>query len=138
MQSNLATVERELKLASVATVAFALLFAFASHDATDGPVRWLSDIVFWRLDDGVAQLTNTNHLADAILGGVMCGWAIMTWLLADRLLAKAPKETASIIRISMAVWFVVDSAGSIASGAWLNAVANVAFLAMFIVPLRRI
>jgi len=135
---TLASVERELKIASILTVGFGLLFAAASHDATDAVTRFLSDVMFWRVGDGVAELTNTNHLADAILGGVMAGWAVMIWLLADRFLARAPTETKSIITISMLVWFPIDSIGSIASGAWLNAISNVAFLLMFLVPLRRI
>jgi len=137
-ESSLAAAEHGLKLASVVTAGFGALFALASHDATDAPVRWLSDILFWRLGDGVDQLTNTNHLADAIAGGVMFGWAVMMWLLADRLLAKAPSETKSIVLISLAGWFVLDSGGSIASGAWLNVISNVAFLAMFLLPLRKI
>ena len=38
----------------------------------------------------------------------------------------------------MAVWFVIDGAGSIAAGAPLNLVGNVAFLVMFILPARRL
>lgn len=94
--------------------------------------------MFWRLDDGVDKLTDTNHLADAILGGVMAGWAVMMWLLADRMLAKAPKETKSIIVVSLLVWFVIDSAGSVVSGAWLNVLANAGFLGLYLLPLRKI
>jgi len=135
---NLVSAQRQLKVSSVLTIIFGLLFALGSHDATDMLVRRFTDLMFWRLDDGVGQLTDTTHLADAILGGVMCGWAAMTWLLADRLLLKAPKEIKSIILISLCVWFVPDSLGSIASGAWLNAISNIGFFAMFALPLRKI
>lgn len=136
--ATLASVERQVKIAALLTAGFGLLFAVGSHDATDGPVRFLADLLFLRLGDGPGELTNTNHLADAILGGVMAGWGAMMWLLADRLLTRMPSEVKSILTISLLVWFPIDSLGSIASGAWLNAISNIAFAAMFLVPLRRL
>lgn len=134
--ADLSKVERQIKTASVLTIVFGLLIALGSHDATDVFVRWFSDVMFLRVGSGVEELTNTNHLADAILGGIMCGWAALMWLLADQFLVVNPRETKRVIITSMAVWFVIDSTGSIASGAWLNAIANVGFLLMFVLPLR--
>lgn len=136
--TTLASAERQLKVSAILTVGFGLMFSLGSHDSTDVLVRWFSDFMFLRVGDGPAQLTDVNHLSDAILGGLMVGWAVMVWLMADRLLVRAPKEIKSIITIAMLVWFPIDSIGSIASGAWLNAIANVGFLAMFLVPLRRV
>jgi len=128
----------ELKAAAVVTIGFGLLFAVGAHDATDAPVRFLSDVVFWRLGDGVVELTRVNHLADAILGGVMAGWGVMIWMLANRLLPVAPVEVKRMVTTSALVWFAVDTGGSIASGGWFNGVLNLGFLAMFLAPLRRI
>lgn len=136
--ANVVAAKRQLEVASVVTIGFGLLFALASHDLTDDLVGWWSDLIFLRPGDGAENLTDVNHLADAILGGVMVGWGVMIWLLADRLLLRMPGEVKSIILISLLAWFVPDSVGSIASGAWLNVVSNVGFAALFVLPLRRI
>lgn len=136
--ADLAAVQRQLKVACAVTIGFGALFALASHDLTDGPVSWLADLIFLRPGDGAENLTDVNHLADAILGGVMIGWGIMMWLLVDRVLPRMPQEIKSIMLISLVAWFVPDSAGSIASGAWLNVVSNAGYLGLFLLPLRRL
>ena len=55
----------------------------------------------------------------------------------DRLgMQRAPDAIRAIIRTSVISWFVVDSLASVAAGGALNVVANAAFLALFLVPLR--
>lgn len=134
----LGSIEQQLKISAVLTIAFAVMFSFGSHDATDGLVRWFGDLMFWRLGEGPDQLTDINHLADAVLGGVMASWATFVWLLADRFFLRAPREVKSIIMTAMFVWFPIDTIGSIVSGAWLNGIANLGFLAMFVYPISRL
>ncbi len=134
----LAGVERGVKLASIMTVATGLFFAIASTAPTDGVVRQLLDLVFFRLGDGPSELADSHHLANAILGGVMVGWGVTAWLLVDRFLGLAPRDVKRVLLTGLGAWFIVDSSGSIASGGWLNAVLNIGFLAMFLLPLRRI
>ena len=136
---DLRTAERGLKFAAVVTVVTGLFFAVASTAPTDAAVRQLLDVVFFRFGDGPAELSDSHHLVNAILGGVMVGWGVTVWLVVDRLLALAPREVGRILLVGLAAWFVVDSTGSVASGGWLNAVPlNVAFFAVFLVPLRRL
>ncbi len=73
----------------------------------------------------------------AIGGGVMTGWGIMLWMLATRLYPREPALARQLIVTSIVAWFIVDSAGSILSGAPLNALFNVSFLLIFCVPLWR-
>lgn len=142
MTDELAATVRDLKLAAVVTAASGLLFSLATTASTDGPLRFVADLAFLRPGDGADRLTDYNHLADAIAGGVLIGWAVMIWLVADRLLANATttvqREIKRILFISLGVWFVFDSAGSIAAGAWVNALVNTSFLVMFGLALRRI
>lgn len=135
---RLASAERGLKAAAVITSAFGLLFAVGSTGATDWPVRLFTDIGFLRVGDGSASLSDSHHLVDAIMGGVMFGWGVMIWLLVDRFLRRSPGDVRHVITVALTSWFVVDSAGSIASGAWFNAVMNVGFAALFVLPLRKL
>ncbi|MEM9204026.1 MAG: hypothetical protein AAGC53_20490 [Actinomycetota bacterium] len=136
---SIVAAQRGLKLAAATMVITGIFFAIASTATTDAGVRTLLDFVFFRLGDGPSELSDSHHLVNAILGGVMVGWGVMIWYLADRLLPLAPREVARLLFVGLVVWFVVDSAGSIASGGWLNAVPlNVGFLGLFLVPLRHL
>lgn len=136
--SDLLGAERGLKGAAIFTVISGLFFASASTSATDRLMRLFLDIVFLRVGDGPAQLTDSHHLVDAIMGGVMVGWGVMTWLLVDRFLQVSAADVKFIVQMAVVAWFVIDSAGSIASGGWINVVLNVAYAALFLLPLRKL
>lgn len=135
--SGLASPTTQLKIAAAATIAFGLMIAFGAHARTDGLLRWFADLLFWPLGDP-ATLTDEAQLLAAILGGVMVSWAVLFWMLTNELAASNPKLLKRLIMTTMAVWFVIDSSASIASGGWLNVVGNVGFLALFILPARRL
>lgn len=127
----------QLKIASAATIAFGLMIAFGAHPRTDGLLQWFADLLFWPLGDA-AILTNEARLLAAILGGAMVGWALLYWLLIDALASDHPELLKRLILTTMATWFVIDSTASVASGGWLNVIGNVGFLAMFVLPARRL
>ncbi len=137
-ESELASIGRALKAAAVFVALTGLLFSAGAMTSTDFGVRFLLDIVFFRVGEGPAALEESHRLVNAVLGGVMVGWGAMIWLLVDRFLARSPGDVKRVLVIGLATWFVVDSAGSIASGGWLNAILNVGFVAPFILPLHRI
>ena len=135
---ELASIGRALKAAAVFVALTGLLFSAGAMTSTDFGVRFLLDIVFFRVGDGPDALEESHRLVNAVLGGVMVGWGAMIWLLVDRFLARSPGDVKRVLVIGLATWFVVDCAGSIASGGWLNAILNIGFVAPFIRPLRKL
>jgi len=127
----------QLKLASLATLGFAVIIGLGSHDLTDGVVQWFADLLFWPLGDA-QEFTDEARLLAAILGGVMASWAILLWLLTDALADDHPELLRRLIFTTMTIWFVIDGIGSVAAGAWLNVVGNLGFLVLFILPARRL
>lgn len=127
----------QLKASCVLTIGFGLMIAFGAHELTDGPLRWFADLLFWPLGDP-AILTDEAQLLSAILGGVMTSWAVLIWMLTDALGTEKPELLRRIIFTTMAIWFVIDSAASVASGGWLNVIGNIGFLAMFVIPTSRL
>ncbi|MFT7474442.1 MAG: hypothetical protein ACI81L_001367 [Verrucomicrobiales bacterium] len=127
----------ELKFASIATIGFGLLIALGSHTLTDGPMRYFADLLFWPLGDAPIFADEAQLLA-AILGGVMTSWGVLFWLLTDSLAQDHPALLKRLILTTMATWFVIDSTGSIASGGWLNVIGNLGFLALFVLPARKL
>lgn len=124
-----------LKVASDVVVLFGLLVVFASVSSTAAPVSFLADLIFWPMDGAQSVATETNHLFSAILGGVMTGWGVLLYLLTTRLYPQDPSLARLLITVSIGSWFFIDSLGSIAAGAPLNALFNVGFLALFLIPL---
>ena len=124
-----------LKAGSGLTIFFGLLIAIASIPAAAAPVEILADLIFFPVDGAQEVGAPETRLMSAIGGGVMTGWGIMMWMLATRLYPKEPGLTKQLIVTAIVAWFVVDSTGSVMSGAPLNALFNVSFLLIFCVPL---
>jgi hypothetical protein len=128
--------QKGLRFAAFVTLSTGLLLALAALPALNLPVRILADILIWPLDGGQGLGAPETRLPLAISGGVMLGWGVMIWQLAGRPMETAPDAMRAIIRTSLLAWFVVDSLASVAAGAALNIVANAAFLALFLIPMR--
>lgn len=106
----------------------------AAIPAVDLPLRLLADIVLWPFDGQPASLSAEARLMTVIGGGVLAGWGVLMARLFGG--ATGPAETQGAITQGLAVWFVLDSLGSIAVGAWPNVLLNIVILAGFLVPLR--
>jgi hypothetical protein len=74
-------------------------------------------------------------LAHAVIGGVMVGWGVAMLYVVRSLLAKGWREGWYFLALSVAAWYVPDTAYSILSGFWQNAALNSVFLLLFFVPL---
>ncbi len=130
-----ATTRLWLKAAADIVIVFGLVTALGAWPPTAGILNFFADLLFWPLDGGQALADPQTRLLAAIGGGVMAGWGVTIYLLADRLYLREPALVRSIILAGVFVWFAIDSVGSVVSGAPLNALGNVAFLVMFLVPL---
>jgi len=74
-------------------------------------------------------------LAHAVLGAVMFGWGCMLVALVRSLVAQGTRLGWQLVTGSLLAWFVPDTAYSVLSGYWPNAVLNVGFALLFAVPL---
>lgn len=71
----------------------------------------------------------------AVMGAVIAGWAVaLLCLLAFRFRPGNP-DAWWLITLSVLAWFVPDTAFSLRSGFWQNAVLNLVALVLFAVPL---
>jgi hypothetical protein len=75
------------------------------------------------------------ELAHAVMGSVMVGWGALIFMLVRKLNVKDAKETCCMITISVLLWYVPDTAFSLYSGFWQNAVLNSGFAVLYAVPL---
>lgn len=107
-----------------------------------GPVTPTMSLVDAFLDlayqpfDGAQKVSGgAALLLNAILGGVLIGFGVMIWVVADRVYRHDQALGRSLILIPLVSWFVCDSIGSILAGAWFNAVLNGMILVTFVTPL---
>lgn len=123
-----------LKVVSIISFGMALIFASAAFAPVDGASRLILDLLDWPLGDGNALAQEARWFA-AICGGVWASLSVLYYLVVAPAVARGDEEARRGGLIAIIVWFVVDSAGSIASGVASNALFNVPFLILFLVPL---
>jgi hypothetical protein len=74
-------------------------------------------------------------LLHGVLGAVMFGWAIALLLIVLGPFARGDRGGWVILAVSLAAWFVPDTALSLWTGFWPNAVLNSAIAVLFAIPL---
>ena len=125
---------RWLTIGAEITIGFGLLIAVAAVPALNAPTEYLLDLIYFPVDGAQTMDDPAHRLFSAISGGILAGWGVMLFLVARKLYPQDPELGRSIIIASVATWFVIDSAGSVLAGAPLNALFNVGFLLIFVLP----
>ena len=74
-------------------------------------------------------------LAHAVLGAVMLSWGLLLWFVVRGAFARGEREGWRMVALAVAAWFVPDTAFSLWSGFWHNALLNVLILLLYAVPL---
>jgi len=74
-------------------------------------------------------------LAHGVLGAVMLGWSTVMLLVLRGPFKRAQQEGWMLMAIPVAVWFVADTAFSLWTGFWQNAVLNMVIAVLFAAPL---
>lgn len=127
---------KTLRLSALFVLVTGLLPTLAIFPLTQEPWRLFFDFLAWPLDNFPATFSDTERQLSAVLGGVLCGWAWLLFTLSD------PEVFNPTIRRLMIqstwVWFLLDSGGSIIAGIPLNAISNIGFLLILLIPLYRL
>lgn len=115
---------------------FGLVLAASAFDATSGPTRML----FRLLDDRVAFDPGPHlRFSLAVLGAVTVGWSLtlLAAVHAANQLGDQARSVWVLVTCSLVVWYVIDTALSLATGFGLNVIPNTIFLAVFMLPIIR-
>ena len=126
-----------LKAGAIIVVLAGVVFVLGVWPPLAGPAVLVTDFAFWPVDGAQTLAADETRLICALLGAVMAGWGVMLWLVADRLYPVDPRLARQTILTGLGTWFVLDCAASLIVGAPLNLLFNIAFLALFLIPLLR-
>jgi len=126
-----------LKITAVVVGSFGPIFFLGTMPATQEGARLTLDILSWPVDGATVWNSPDTRFLSALTGGFLLGWGVMIWGLAARVYDAAPDAVRRTVLTGLLAWFVLDSAGSIASGNASNALFNVLVLLLAVGPLWR-
>ena len=126
-----------LKMTAVIVGSFGPVFFLATLEFATEPARWTLDLLSWPLDQAQSYADPTTRFLSALTGGFLMGWGVLIWCLSTNVYDAAPEGIRKSVLISLLSWFVLDTAGSIASGNASNALFNVIVLIVAVGPLWR-
>ena len=126
-----------LKITAIVVGAFGPIFFLGSMTSTLEPARLTLDLLSWPIDGATTFASPDTRFLSAVTGGFLLGWGVMIWCLSTWVYDAAPEGVRRTVLTGILAWFVLDSAGSIASGNASNAVFNIAVLVLAVGPLWR-
>lgn len=124
-----------LKFTAIGIALFGPVFSLGAIPALAEPARWSLDLLSWPLDGLQTYDAPTTRFLTAITGGFLLGWGVMVWFLATRVHVLAPEPVRKAVVAGLVAWFLLDSAGSIASGNASNVGFNIIVLLILVGPL---
>jgi hypothetical protein len=124
-----------LKVAAVVVGSFGPIFFLGTMPETMEPARLTLDLLSWPVDGATTYASPDTRFLSALTGGFLLGWGATLWCLSAWVYDLAPEPVRKAVLAGICSWFVLDSAGSIASGNESNALFNVAVLLIAAGPL---
>ena len=126
-----------LKITAIVVGSFGPIFFLASMPDFIEPARWTLDLLSWPLDGQQTYSSPDTRFLSALAGGFLLGWGVLIWCLSAWVYDKAPEGVRRSVLLGLLAWFVLDSAGSVASGNPSNALFNLLILLLAVGPLWR-
>ena len=126
-----------LRVTAIVVGSFGPVFFLGAMPETVEPARLTLDILSWPIDGATTFASPDTRFLSAVTGGFLLGWGVMIWCLSSWVYDTAPEGVRRTVLTGVLAWFVLDSAGSIASGNASNALFNVIVLLVAVGPLWR-
>lgn len=124
-----------LLVSALVVASFGPVFFLGSMPETSGPASWTLDLLSFPLDGAQQFDAATTRFLSALTGGFLIGWGATLWALRRWVYDTAPEGVRKSMLTGVICWFLVDSAGSIASGNPSNVFFNLLVLLLAVGPL---
>lgn len=127
--------KRYLRVTALVVGSFGPVFFLGTMPATAELARWTLDLLSWPVDGATTWAHPDTRFLSALTGGFLFGWGVTIWVLSGAAYDAAPEAVRRGVLAGLLSWFVLDSAGSLASGNGTNVVFNVLVLLLAVGPL---
>lgn len=124
-----------LKITAIVVGSFGPVFFLGSIPETMEPARWTLDLLSWPLDGATSYASADTRFLSALTGGFLLGWGLTIWCLSMWVYDAAPEGVRKSVVTGAVAWFLLDSAGSVASGNASNLIFNTLILLIAVGPL---
>lgn len=102
-------------------------------------IRQFYGLLLYSSTEHIAQFgagaTSYAGLMHAVIGALMLGWGTTLFLMVLGPFRRGSREAWQTLLISIVAWFVPDTAFSLWSGFWPNALLNLLTAMLFVIPL---
>jgi len=124
-----------IRLTAYGFLAFAFVWGLAPYQPINLPARLLLDLLAWPPGDAAPVLTRSEMWLSSIGAGLTVAISMMLLGIVAPAVEKSDRKVARVTFWAFVAWFVVDGAGSIASGVVSNVFFNAILLAAILIPL---
>jgi len=128
-----------LRLIGWGFIIFSTVFVTVAFSGFDGVARFIANHFDWTGPTRVDSFSRDAQWFGAIWSGLGAGFGALYVFVVAPLLTAPHREVQTTAKrgglIAAAIWFIVDSAGSVAAGVPSNAVLNFLFLLCIAMPL---
>jgi hypothetical protein len=91
--------------------------------------------VFWGADNIGENAKGFQQFVYGVLGATMTGWGIFMTFIAHFSFSKKEKWAWNCILVGTLAWFILDTSLSVYHKVYINAISNIAFLIMVMLPI---
>lgn len=113
----------------------AFIWGLAPYQTINAPARIFLDILNWPFGDAALILTQSEMWLSAVGAGLLVAMSIMLLGIVVPAIKNQDRKTVRVTIWAFIAWYIVDGAGSIASGVASNVFFNSIFLALILIPL---
>lgn len=124
-----------LKFTAIFVGLFGPIFFLGTMVSTSELARLSLDLLSWPIDGQQTFEAPTTRFLSALTGGFLLGWGVCIWFLQKFAYDASPEGVRKSVLFGLISWFLLDSAGSFASGNISNVVFNVIVLLIAVGPL---
>jgi hypothetical protein len=125
-----------LKGCSLLIVAVGVMFAVIDLPLIGKPAQLFIDFCYFRLFNAHSvPLSREALFATSLSGAITVGWGVFMHQTIEHLARSNPAALRRAVGLAFTVWFVLDQAGSWRNGGYGNMLSNIAFYAIFMLPL---
>lgn len=123
------------RLSAIGLLVFAAIWITAAIPGFDEPGKLLIDMLDWPLDGSHRELSQDARWLSAIGAGLTASFGVLFLLVVIPELKAGNRAVRKGTLIAIAVWYVIDSIGSVTAGVPSNAFFNTIFFLALVVPL---